>query len=181
MQSASEYLEVAGCTRPVESLSDKDTLVKDIVSFHLITRMQLPVQRFVCLWVFPLEKEYLFESVSHSTFSMIAQTYFKLSLVFYCNYVWDIVSLVSVKYILFNFVFVGSVRVWKPLVCLTRSRCFQEPLLICSVPLMTSWLLTPWQLSSLFSSQTRKRPQGRRPLWSPSGDTTYWSVKVFDL
>ncbi|XP_070984324.1 G2/M phase-specific E3 ubiquitin-protein ligase-like [Oncorhynchus clarkii lewisi] len=46
MESASEYLEVAGCTRPVESLSDKDTLVKDIVSFHLITRMQLPVQRF---------------------------------------------------------------------------------------------------------------------------------------
>uniref|UniRef100_A0A4W5NAA6 G2/M-phase specific E3 ubiquitin protein ligase n=2 Tax=Hucho hucho TaxID=62062 RepID=A0A4W5NAA6_9TELE len=45
-KSASEYLEVAGCTRPVESLSDKDTLVKDIVSFHLITRMQLPVQRF---------------------------------------------------------------------------------------------------------------------------------------
>ncbi|KAM9433646.1 G2/M phase-specific E3 ubiquitin-protein ligase isoform 1-T1 [Salvelinus alpinus] len=46
MQSASEYLEVAGCMRPVDSLSDKDTLVEDIVSFHLITRMQLPFQRF---------------------------------------------------------------------------------------------------------------------------------------
>ncbi|XP_041703982.1 G2/M phase-specific E3 ubiquitin-protein ligase [Coregonus clupeaformis] len=46
MQSASEYLEVAGCMRPVDSLSEKDTLVEDIVSFHLITRMQLPFQRF---------------------------------------------------------------------------------------------------------------------------------------
>uniref|UniRef100_A0A4W5N1J6 G2/M-phase specific E3 ubiquitin protein ligase n=1 Tax=Hucho hucho TaxID=62062 RepID=A0A4W5N1J6_9TELE len=46
MQSASEYLEVAGCMRPVDSLSDKDALVEDIVSFHLITRMQLPFQRF---------------------------------------------------------------------------------------------------------------------------------------
>ncbi|XP_010891276.1 G2/M phase-specific E3 ubiquitin-protein ligase [Esox lucius] len=46
MQFASEYLEVTGCMRPVEKLSDKDTLVEDIVSFHVITRMHFPFQRF---------------------------------------------------------------------------------------------------------------------------------------
>ncbi|KAG7465615.1 hypothetical protein MATL_G00155430 [Megalops atlanticus] len=44
--SASDYLEVAGCLRPVSSLSERDTLVDDIVNFHLITRMHLPLQRF---------------------------------------------------------------------------------------------------------------------------------------
>lgn len=46
MQAAAEYLEVAGCMRPVSSLDDKQPLVDDIVNFHLITRMQLPFQRF---------------------------------------------------------------------------------------------------------------------------------------
>ncbi|KAL0969735.1 hypothetical protein UPYG_G00231580 [Umbra pygmaea] len=46
MQLASEFLEVTGCMRPVNKLSDKHTLVNDIVTFHQITRMQLPFQRF---------------------------------------------------------------------------------------------------------------------------------------
>ena len=45
MQAASEYLELAGCMRAVSSLADKQALLEDIVSFHLITRMQLPFQR----------------------------------------------------------------------------------------------------------------------------------------
>lgn len=40
-----EYLELAGCTRPLGSLADRDTLVEDLVSFRMITRMQLPLQR----------------------------------------------------------------------------------------------------------------------------------------
>ncbi|XP_046874290.1 G2/M phase-specific E3 ubiquitin-protein ligase isoform X1 [Hypomesus transpacificus] len=46
MQAAAEYLEVAGCMRAVSSLADKQALLEDVVSFHLITRMQLPFQRF---------------------------------------------------------------------------------------------------------------------------------------
>ncbi|XP_036398859.1 G2/M phase-specific E3 ubiquitin-protein ligase [Megalops cyprinoides] len=44
--SASDYLDVAGCLRPVSSLSERDTLVNDMVNFHLITRIHLPLQRF---------------------------------------------------------------------------------------------------------------------------------------
>ncbi|XP_061079128.1 G2/M phase-specific E3 ubiquitin-protein ligase isoform X2 [Conger conger] len=44
--SASEYLEVAGCLRKVVSLSDKDMLVEDMLNFHLVTRVHLPLQRF---------------------------------------------------------------------------------------------------------------------------------------
>ncbi|KAG5857154.1 hypothetical protein ANANG_G00016110 [Anguilla anguilla] len=43
---ASEYLEVAGCFRKVVSLSDKDALVEDMLNFHLVTRIHLPLQRF---------------------------------------------------------------------------------------------------------------------------------------
>ncbi|XP_053700466.1 G2/M phase-specific E3 ubiquitin-protein ligase isoform X1 [Synchiropus splendidus] len=39
------YLELAGCNRPVMTLEDRDVLVEDLVSFTLITRMQLPLQR----------------------------------------------------------------------------------------------------------------------------------------
>ncbi|KPP80079.1 G2/M phase-specific E3 ubiquitin-protein ligase-like, partial [Scleropages formosus] len=46
VSSASDYLEVAGCLRQINSLSDKQPLVKDIVNFHLVTRMQLPLKRF---------------------------------------------------------------------------------------------------------------------------------------
>uniref|UniRef100_A0A3Q4BEQ2 Uncharacterized protein n=1 Tax=Mola mola TaxID=94237 RepID=A0A3Q4BEQ2_MOLML len=41
-----EYLEVAGCGRPIKSEEEKDALVEELVNFTLITRMQLPLQRF---------------------------------------------------------------------------------------------------------------------------------------
>ncbi|XP_028251337.1 G2/M phase-specific E3 ubiquitin-protein ligase [Parambassis ranga] len=41
-----EYLELAGCNRPISSLEERDALVKDLVSFTMISRMQLPLQRF---------------------------------------------------------------------------------------------------------------------------------------
>lgn len=40
-----EYLELAGCNRPISSLEERDALVKDLVSFTMISRMQLPLQR----------------------------------------------------------------------------------------------------------------------------------------
>lgn len=40
-----EYLELAGCSRTISSLEDKEVLVEDLVNFTLITRMQLPLQR----------------------------------------------------------------------------------------------------------------------------------------
>ncbi|KAI1895669.1 hypothetical protein AGOR_G00108600 [Albula goreensis] len=45
VQSASEYLHVAGCCRNVDSLSDKHILVDDMLNFHLVTRINLPLQR----------------------------------------------------------------------------------------------------------------------------------------
>ncbi|KAG7258063.1 hypothetical protein CRUP_014818, partial [Coryphaenoides rupestris] len=41
-----EYLELAGCYRPISSLENRDLLVADLVNFSLITRMHLPLQRF---------------------------------------------------------------------------------------------------------------------------------------
>ncbi|XP_070698354.1 G2/M phase-specific E3 ubiquitin-protein ligase-like [Pempheris klunzingeri] len=41
-----EYLELAGCNRPISSLEEREALVEDLVSFTMITRMQLPLQRF---------------------------------------------------------------------------------------------------------------------------------------
>lgn len=38
------YLDLAGCSS-VSSLEQKEALVEDLVSFTLITRMQLPLQR----------------------------------------------------------------------------------------------------------------------------------------
>ncbi|XP_042356642.1 G2/M phase-specific E3 ubiquitin-protein ligase [Plectropomus leopardus] len=41
-----EYLELAGCDRPISGLEEREALVEDLVSFTMITRMQLPLQRF---------------------------------------------------------------------------------------------------------------------------------------
>lgn len=41
-----EFLELAGCNRPISSLEERETLVENLVSFTLITRMQLPLQRY---------------------------------------------------------------------------------------------------------------------------------------
>ncbi|KAK0140634.1 G2/M phase-specific E3 ubiquitin-protein ligase [Merluccius polli] len=46
MAAAWEYLELAGCNRPISSLDERDALVDDMVGFTLVTRMQLPLQRF---------------------------------------------------------------------------------------------------------------------------------------
>ncbi|XP_040915885.1 G2/M phase-specific E3 ubiquitin-protein ligase [Toxotes jaculatrix] len=46
MTSSWEYLELAGCNRPISSLEERQALVEDLVSFTMITRMQLPLQRF---------------------------------------------------------------------------------------------------------------------------------------
>ncbi|KAK7153100.1 hypothetical protein R3I93_011108 [Phoxinus phoxinus] len=46
MQSASQYLEAAGCWRKISKLSEKDMLVEDVLNFYLIIRLQLPLQRF---------------------------------------------------------------------------------------------------------------------------------------
>lgn len=43
--SSWEYLELAGCNRPISSLEEREALVEDLVSFTMITRMQLPLQR----------------------------------------------------------------------------------------------------------------------------------------
>lgn len=46
MAANGEYLELAGCSRPISSLEEKEALVEDLVNFTLITRMQLPLQRY---------------------------------------------------------------------------------------------------------------------------------------
>ncbi|KAM3842528.1 G2/M phase-specific E3 ubiquitin-protein ligase [Diretmus argenteus] len=46
MAASREYLELAGCKRRIRSLEERDALVEDLVSFTMITRMQLPLQRF---------------------------------------------------------------------------------------------------------------------------------------
>lgn len=46
MAASGEYLELAGCSRPISSLEEKEALVEDLVNFTLITRMQLPLQRY---------------------------------------------------------------------------------------------------------------------------------------
>ncbi|KAM3593985.1 uncharacterized protein V6R79_000255 [Siganus canaliculatus] len=46
MASSWEFLELAGCNRPISSLEERDALVEDLINFTLITRMQLPLQRF---------------------------------------------------------------------------------------------------------------------------------------
>ncbi|XP_061843656.1 G2/M phase-specific E3 ubiquitin-protein ligase [Nerophis lumbriciformis] len=46
MAASKDFLEVAGCGRPIGSLQEQGALVEDLVSFLLIARMQLPLQRF---------------------------------------------------------------------------------------------------------------------------------------
>ncbi|RVE57674.1 hypothetical protein OJAV_G00218330 [Oryzias javanicus] len=46
LEESWEFLQLAGCSRPVSDLEDKQKLVEDLVSFTMITRMQLPLQRF---------------------------------------------------------------------------------------------------------------------------------------
>ncbi|XP_065822271.1 G2/M phase-specific E3 ubiquitin-protein ligase [Labrus bergylta] len=46
MAESWEYLELAGCNRPISSLEQREALVENLVSFTMITRMQLPLQRF---------------------------------------------------------------------------------------------------------------------------------------
>ncbi|XP_011618350.2 G2/M phase-specific E3 ubiquitin-protein ligase isoform X1 [Takifugu rubripes] len=41
-----DYLQLAGCSCDLSSLEQKDALVADLVTFTMITRMQLPLQRF---------------------------------------------------------------------------------------------------------------------------------------
>uniref|UniRef100_A0A8C5F5G6 G2/M-phase specific E3 ubiquitin protein ligase n=1 Tax=Gadus morhua TaxID=8049 RepID=A0A8C5F5G6_GADMO len=55
MAGSWEYLELAGCNRPISSLDERDALVDDLVSFTLVTRLELPLQRwsqvvFSVLW-----------------------------------------------------------------------------------------------------------------------------------
>uniref|UniRef100_A0A8C7YZF6 G2/M-phase specific E3 ubiquitin protein ligase n=1 Tax=Oryzias sinensis TaxID=183150 RepID=A0A8C7YZF6_9TELE len=46
LEESWEFLQLAGCSRPISSLEDNQNLVEDLVSFTMITRMQLPLQRF---------------------------------------------------------------------------------------------------------------------------------------
>lgn len=46
MEENRDFLEISGCNRPISSLEDRDALVEDLVNFIMITRMQLPLQRF---------------------------------------------------------------------------------------------------------------------------------------
>uniref|UniRef100_UPI00398E42A3 G2/M phase-specific E3 ubiquitin-protein ligase isoform X1 n=2 Tax=Pristiophorus japonicus TaxID=55135 RepID=UPI00398E42A3 len=41
-----DYLSVAGCLRSVWSLDDKEMLVKDVLTFHVISRVRSPFERF---------------------------------------------------------------------------------------------------------------------------------------
>ncbi|XP_038585264.1 G2/M phase-specific E3 ubiquitin-protein ligase [Micropterus salmoides] len=70
MAASWEYLELAGCNRPISSLKEKEALVDDLVSFTMITRMQLPLRRFreglQTLGVF--DQVQLFPSVFYSVF-----------------------------------------------------------------------------------------------------------------
>uniref|UniRef100_A0A8C9ZI71 G2/M-phase specific E3 ubiquitin protein ligase n=1 Tax=Sander lucioperca TaxID=283035 RepID=A0A8C9ZI71_SANLU len=46
MAESWEFLELAGCNRPISSLQQREALLEDLVGFTMITRMQLPLQRF---------------------------------------------------------------------------------------------------------------------------------------
>ncbi len=58
MQSASQYLEAAGCWRKISKLSEKDMLVEDVLNFYLIIRLQLPLQRLVPKLIPVMAKHY---------------------------------------------------------------------------------------------------------------------------
>lgn len=46
MEPLAEYLEVAGCKREVQGTYEKYSLIDDVLNFHLMVRMQLPLQRY---------------------------------------------------------------------------------------------------------------------------------------
>ncbi|KAJ0009198.1 hypothetical protein NQD34_016613 [Periophthalmus magnuspinnatus] len=46
LSSCSDHLTLSGCNRPIKSLEERAGLVDDLIAFSLITRMQLPLQRF---------------------------------------------------------------------------------------------------------------------------------------
>ncbi|XP_028677396.1 G2/M phase-specific E3 ubiquitin-protein ligase [Erpetoichthys calabaricus] len=46
VNAASEYLLIAGCSTKAWMLCDKDKLVQQLLNFHLILRIQMPLQRF---------------------------------------------------------------------------------------------------------------------------------------
>lgn len=46
LSSVSDHLTLSGCNRPIRSLEDRGALVDDLIAFTMITRMQLPLQRF---------------------------------------------------------------------------------------------------------------------------------------
>ncbi|KAG5265721.1 hypothetical protein AALO_G00245650 [Alosa alosa] len=46
MEPLSEYLEVSGCRREVAGAYEKYSLLDDMLNFHMMVRMQLPLQRF---------------------------------------------------------------------------------------------------------------------------------------
>lgn len=47
LQDCCEFLAAAGCLRPVTALCDKNMLVNDILIYHVIKRIALPLERFV--------------------------------------------------------------------------------------------------------------------------------------
>lgn len=46
LASCSDHLTLSGCNRPIRCLEDRAALVDDLIAFTMITRMQLPLQRF---------------------------------------------------------------------------------------------------------------------------------------
>ncbi|XP_033969350.1 G2/M phase-specific E3 ubiquitin-protein ligase [Trematomus bernacchii] len=46
LEESWEFMELAGCNRPISRLQEREALVEDLVSFMMITRLQLPLQRF---------------------------------------------------------------------------------------------------------------------------------------
>lgn len=46
LASCSDHLTLCGCNRPIRRLEDRGALVDDLIAFTMITRMQLPLQRF---------------------------------------------------------------------------------------------------------------------------------------
>lgn len=49
LQDCCEFLAAAGCLRPVTALGDKNVLVNDLLIYHVIKRITLPLERFVLL------------------------------------------------------------------------------------------------------------------------------------
>ncbi|MEQ2276460.1 hypothetical protein XENORESO_020569, partial [Xenotaenia resolanae] len=41
-----DYMTNAGCVRPLTTISDRDLLLRDLLMFHVVHRVQGPFQRF---------------------------------------------------------------------------------------------------------------------------------------